>query len=349
MAGYRVRLLCVTALTAVTLAVGGCGKGSGGGMGLGAQQWSTYADPSEHSFTIDVPAGWQVSGGLQRMTAVDTRPGVIMHSPDGKIELFYGDPTIPPFVPPNPMYEMGGYHQGSMVPIGGLANAVIEPYADGQQFAAQWGVARISKSCGQPVQQSSHPLPQMSQVYDMGYSQGGVRATTAAGDASFTCRLADGSPGQAYVFSATTLVSSATDIWVVPSAVGYIAPAGREAEARAMLAHVVASFKYDPQWMTRQQNTTMDVSAQTTRTNNAISDSIMSTWENKNASFDRAMDKDTQARRGVVTVEDPVNGQVQVDNSYEHHWRAADGSIVNTHDSNPPSQGAQELPVVPPR
>jgi hypothetical protein len=354
MTAYPVRVFCVTVLTAATLAIGACGKSVVGGVpgapgGLEDQQWSSYADPSEHAFTLDAPAGWQVTGGAQRLSAVDIRTGVVMHSPDGKIELFYGDPTIPPFVTPNPYYTMGGYREGSVVPIGGLANAVIEPYSTGQQFAAQWGMGRISKSCGQAVTQSSQPLPQLTQVFDMGFSQGGVKATTEAGDATFTCSLADGTPAKAYVFTASTLIQSATSLWVVPAAVGYVAPAGREAEARALLAHVVASFKYDPQWMARQQNTTMDVSAQTTRTNDAISQNIMSTWENKNASQDRAMAADTQARRGVVTVQDPVNGPVQVDNSYEHHWRGADGSIVGTHDSNPPAPGAQELPVVPPQ
>ena len=82
------------------------------------------------------------------------------------------------------------------------------------------------------------------------------------------------------------------------------------------------------------------------QTNDAITQSIISTGENRNASFDRAMQRGTEARRGVVTVQDGAGGQVQVDNSFEHHWRRPDGAIVNTHDSQPPVQGARELPVV---
>ncbi len=342
MFAFRFGAVCLA-----VLAVAGCGK-HGGAPGtpaafVASQQWTTYADPAEHAFTMDVPAGWQVSGGLARFSAVDVRTGVTMRSPDGRIEIFYGDPEIPPFTVPNPQMEMYGIHEG-MTLGQGAQTQTFQRYMPGQQFSASWGAHRVSKDCGQVAVQGSQPLPQLAQRIDMAYSQGGVRTSTQAGDAQFTCMMANGGLAQGYVFSYTLLAeTNGFAMWFVPGVVGYVATADQAPQARALMAHVIQSFQLDPNWVQRQQGTTMKASEITRDTNNAVSDMIMSTWENKNASFDRAMQKDTEARRGVVTVQDPTRGPVQVDNLREHHWRLPNGAIVNSDSSYPPVQGAEEL------
>src|SRR5689334_16033918 len=42
-----------------------------------------WRDPKEGAFTVSVPEGWQLSGGLYRAAAIDVRPVVEIQSPDG--------------------------------------------------------------------------------------------------------------------------------------------------------------------------------------------------------------------------------------------------------------------------
>jgi len=60
---------------------------------------------------------------------------------------------------------------------------------------------------------------------------------------------------------------------------------------------------------------------------NLAGDMIMKTWENKNESFDEAMGKDTNARRGHEPAYDPLTGQRY--NPTSDQWNAARGGYVN--------------------
>jgi len=60
---------------------------------------------------------------------------------------------------------------------------------------------------------------------------------------------------------------------------------------------------------------------------NTTGDMIMKTWENKNKSFDEAMRKDTNARRGYEPAYDPVTGERY--NPTFNQWNDARGGYVN--------------------
>ena len=81
------------------------------------------------------------------MNAVEIRAGVDTVSPDGAITLFYSDPNVPIFTVPSPVLEMAGLHQGMVYNPGQGVQLLIEPYMDGEQFAAGWGAQRIAEGC----------------------------------------------------------------------------------------------------------------------------------------------------------------------------------------------------------
>ena len=54
-------------------------------------QWQ---EPNELAYTIGVPQGWQVTGGLQRMDVSHYNSGVFMTSPDGASTIRLGDPRV---------------------------------------------------------------------------------------------------------------------------------------------------------------------------------------------------------------------------------------------------------------
>src|ERR1700733_4789485 len=57
-------------------------SGLGGGSEAAKNTWVTYDDPGEHAFTIEVPQGWSVQGGMYRFGYFDVRGTVDMRSPD---------------------------------------------------------------------------------------------------------------------------------------------------------------------------------------------------------------------------------------------------------------------------
>ena len=61
-----------------------------------------YYDPSEHSFSLEVPRGWSVEGGMYRFGYFDVRATVDLRSPDGNIILRFDDANIPPYACPDP-------------------------------------------------------------------------------------------------------------------------------------------------------------------------------------------------------------------------------------------------------
>jgi hypothetical protein len=54
--------------------------------------WTRFTDPNENAFSIDVPAGWKVQGGMVRRSALDVSAFLRALSPDGSAMILMGDP-----------------------------------------------------------------------------------------------------------------------------------------------------------------------------------------------------------------------------------------------------------------
>src|ERR1700685_3498114 len=73
----------------------------------GNLSWVKFTDPLEQAFTLEVPQGWTVKGGMFRLGYSDHRQMVDMTSPDGKINIRVGDLSIPPYFVPNQLHHEG--------------------------------------------------------------------------------------------------------------------------------------------------------------------------------------------------------------------------------------------------
>ena len=69
--------------------------------------FTRWFDPREHAFSLEVPVGWQIDGGMFRAGAINTRPALELTWPDHQIRCTSGDASIPPFTEPTPMLELG--------------------------------------------------------------------------------------------------------------------------------------------------------------------------------------------------------------------------------------------------
>ncbi len=331
-----------------------------------AVRWVRYKDPMEHAFSLEVPAGWRVSGGARRFGPVDIRMSVRAVSPDGTIVLFYGDANVPPFTLPSSYLEMAGLRPGSWYQPGPGVRLLVEPYASGAAFAAGWGAQRIAQDCANVIPLAHRDRPDSSAGIDQAYASAGIERSVMAGEASFHCTL-NGAPAGGYVFAATELIRmQASGMWDVNALMGAIATAPHAAEASALLAHSIKSFAIDPQWLNQQRELNRQfgqVIEQTNaavarriaingRTQEEISDMIVKTGEeNSNARMD-AIDKyDYFGVRGRSDYRDPATGDVKynVDNEHEHvYFNPATGQAIPSDSATPPCPQCTEMQSIDP-
>ena len=114
----------------------------------------------------------------------------------------------------------------------------------------------------------------------------------------------------------------------------------------ALLTRFALSAQTDPQWQARmdQHNTRLarqGVQGQIergriiSRTSQDVADINQAGWDARNATGDEMHRRNVDSINNTDRYTDPVTGQeVQLDNRYEHGWRAADGTYFQSNDPN---------------
>jgi hypothetical protein len=203
-----------------------------GAAGAAGMSWVTMRDTREKAFSIQVPQGWKVYGGLFRFSAIDARMIVDMTSPDGLTNLRVGDSTVPPYRVPGPFLRPG---------------PGVAPYTPGSVFATKYGQARFAPMCqGLQLTKSGALAPKYHPA------AGGITRTTG-GEAFFSCTK-NGAPMSAYVYAETTLMGPGGpgSSWLVVALGSLIAPAAQAAAAGTMLQHSGESLVMNPAWIGMQ-------------------------------------------------------------------------------------------------
>ena len=199
--------------------------------------WSTFQDPNEQAFTIDVPQGWTVKGGMFRLGYSDVRAMIDATSPDGKTNIRLGDVAIPIYFVPNQFHPT----EGDTYDLGAQAQMTVANYRSALDYAALYARTRFQNLCGKPAPrqpEAGQPLPSMP--------SDAPPVKTSSGE--FAARCDSGLV--TYVFLKTSLYQG---FWGVESLGSYLAPADKAAEARSTLTRMAASLKLSDQWRTRQK------------------------------------------------------------------------------------------------
>jgi hypothetical protein len=201
-------------------------------VGPGGVAWVTLRDQREEAFSVEVPQGWKVGGGMFRYRIAYPRPTVDMTSPDGRINVLVGDATIPNYQTP------AAYR----VP-GGQTGPPVAPFQTGDAFAVKYGMERFQGLCQSLQMTSSSPAQPK-----LGKSSAFTQAT--GGTALFSCTR-NGEPMTAYVYAETMLVRAAylqPANWYVTGIGSYLAPAAQAQNVATILEHSAESIAMNPQW-----------------------------------------------------------------------------------------------------
>jgi hypothetical protein len=203
--------------------------------GAGGVSYITVRDQREQAFSISVPQGWKVVGGMFRYRIAYPRLVVDMTSPDGMTNVRVGDNTIPNYQNPNPNPYLPKV-PNNVTPV--------EPYTSGQVFAQKYGLDRFGSMCqGVQVTSSQSSQPKYSQQV-AGY----VSAT--AGSANFSCTK-NGQQMAGYVYAETMQVGANKMMpanWYETALGSWLAPAAQAQNASAILTYSTGTMAMNPDW-----------------------------------------------------------------------------------------------------
>jgi hypothetical protein len=197
-------------------------QGKGPAQGLAHVSWTTFTDPYENAFTIEVPQGWKVAGGTLRK--VSLLPNLVLRvlSPDRRTLIALGDADSAPYNTPIAArdYVRRFTERAMSGACSGLKIVKISDLPDVEQFAR-------SKSIGS-------------------YNQ------WSAAQSTFTCngerQTGMGGEAVAVLQYMTTLRSGHAQILAA-----FVTTAGQEDAADELLNHIVSSLQENPQWAAQQQ------------------------------------------------------------------------------------------------
>ncbi len=346
-AGYIYRVQCLkdaprqneAVLARVLASFRMTGGGSGGAPAAKSRiNYVRWTDPRETAFTIEVPAGWKVEGGLIRVSAVDPRGVWAVTSPDGSVKITGGDAQVPVHVVPNHTLAFSGFREGSWYSPGYGTRMLVRRFVDGASFAREYVAQRAGSVCADLSFTETRNRPDLA--------AGG--SGTSFGDVSFTCTQ-NGRPMRGYYLAGTKFTGmQGIGIWNMEHLIGFLAAPEQVDTARTVMMHIVQTAQLNPEWVAGQQRTTQAVSNIVARTNAEISQQIDDSYWSRHAGDSEMSRRQSNATLGVVDAEDPETGRrFRVESGSDYYWIDNAGHIAGTRTDSTPNVDFRQLVTLP--
>lgn len=301
-----------------------------------------WTDPLERAFSVEVPRGWDVKGGLIRRNATDPRACLTLTAQDGTVQISLGDARVPVYVVPgfSPFFGEGADYS----PGYGVAMKVGR-YRTGADFAREYATA------AGPVQilavRDRTDVATAINSLQPGGGSGYVSVSTSCGEVEFLATM-EGRPMTGYCFTSTELTSSRTagapgGMWRVPHILRCLMVPGYERVASMVVGHLLRTSRVDPEWFERNLENGRAIAEIVNQTNRQISAIINRGTAGRNAGEGALSEARRQATMGEEEWEDAEGQRYVAPNQYEHIWKLPNGKFCATPDSDPPEPGAQKL------
>jgi hypothetical protein len=325
-----------------------------------------WVDPTEHAFSVNVPAGWRISGGTHRNSPIDARNYVRAESADGKIRVWINDPNILPRQEPHPAYYALGWYEGRVVQsVSGPM--LIKRFDTGARFAQEFTAQRL---CSRPRFLSAFNLPaetrRMNAAVAPVAARAGVRAVPSAGELVYRCGDWFGYTYAVTVLAFTTLQGPRS--WAVYELAGYLSDKSEVVTARYVMNAMKTSLAIDPVWKAQYErqihDTTgalMEISNRITQESirqaqqsleqsiaqvqrrqqefNQMTEGSMASFQRQQESQDRIRQRWSDITLGQIHGCDDLGNCTEVSNDYQYYWTKDGRTIVGG-----PSDGSSPGP-----
>lgn len=313
-----------------------------------AGRYSAWTDPREHAFTLDVPAGWTIDGGLYRLDASQVHVQVHGFAPNGAGMVFIGDAQRPKnYVEPNMQLMQLGLMQGANYSPNGGAPWLCWPFQAADAYAQGWLQQRFPDA---RISASRH-RPDIEQRYVAIAMQGGMNVRYSAGE--FDLAFVDGRTG---FLAVTTRVfpSSMASMWQVIDFGGFVAAPGDPEGVGAAFARMLGTIALDARWHAQQNRMSEQTAAASLASMRearaqqqqafdqrwAAAEQQQQTYNDRWAADENRQREQRHATGNTVELYDPETGErFETVNDSNYYWRdprdAAPSAVGTDADFNP--------------
>lgn len=240
-------LVILGAATTLACSANGRSSASSDALPKSADQlnWTRYTDSAEAAFSIEVPLGWQVQGGMYRFGYFDVRWMMDVRSLDGKVILRVDDVNIPPYTLPGP--HTGREGQPYFKPQ--QFQMMVSNYREAQPYLELYAKRRFATVCQTLTPRSSDWAPVMPSAW-----QTAPGARSSQGRVAYDCATSDGA--RIVAAFARTILYPGNGLWVVDPVLSVIATPASAPLAYSMVQRMIDSWQKSPQWEAYQQRMT---------------------------------------------------------------------------------------------
>jgi hypothetical protein len=317
----------------------------------------TWREPKEGAFTLGVPQGWQVTGGVRRLTPVDVRWALNVISPDGKIRVFIGDFDVAPAREPDQITRTMGLREGYI-----YNGVLLARHLNAVEFSRRYAAWKL---CRQPQILQSGLLAKETetanaQVARYAWSMG-MAGSVTVGEAMFRCGQAVGFVMAAVVYTRPARGPGVSG-WAVYQLAGFTSQDPAQGYfAKYVLSTMLGSMRMNPEWERRSAQAAGQYANTVMQMSNAVAQTVIQHarqqsaqgsaggWNHPNKGDVPKINRDPnverrsdEARRGTRHVCDDLGTCATVDNSWSHVWRDHNGNVVpGTASGYPPDYSGQ--------
>lgn len=336
-------------------------KGESPATALTYVQWT---DPREHAVNAQVPQGWSVSGGSQRLSATDIHFGVVILSPDRQMRVAIGDTDIPGFIVPTPMMLRLGMREGTYYRLGDGGRLLIRAFTPAQQFVRDYVQRTVARECRGPRIVSENSRQDLADsARRKAAEQGAMNPQVTAAGVAFSCEWNGGRTAGYYALATILPMPQRSGIWYVQEMSGYLAAPELEHTADEVSRHVLSSMGVNANWQATQNQIAANAVTQDNARSAQIqaqaraaaaeserqtTDTIVKGYEARSKVYDEVSRRRENAILGTVDVVDPVSGQqYKIDNVSDYHWMGNQGNIVGTKTDTSPGLDFHQMLTLP--
>jgi hypothetical protein len=311
--------------------------------------WTRFQDPFEKAFSLEVPQGWTVKGGLFRLGYSDERPMVDLRSPDLRTNIRLGDVAIPSYSLPTRFHS----REGERYDLGEQAQMTVAAYRSGQDFARLYAQARFLGMCKSLTVETA---PEPMRIKDM-VAPGAGPLRSSFGEIAYRCQTDHGAR-LAYAYARTALYNG---LWQVTTLASFLAPPEQAAAARKIVQRCAESLHLNPQWIAYQEQMDREgLAYQRLRQQDRIRvlaaqvrqfEARMQSMRNQVRAFETRQNAQADQVRsfgdtltGLTPTVDPLTGQFRRvwTGTQSAYWTNGRGDIVNS-DTVPKGGGWRQL------
>jgi hypothetical protein len=300
---------------------------------LKVSSYATFTEPSEHAFTMEIPSGWQATGSLMRRGALQISPFVRTLSPDRLTYLMVGEPTLLSYTPPNATTLRLGWREGSLHNSGLGGVSMLLRYIPGTQFAKLYGEVALGGLCPQLHLAGTQDRQDFVAAADQ-LIPTVIPSVSTGGEASFSCRHG----GQDMVVRVDAVTRNTRDnvYWSVIFLRAMIAPNSQADAAQEALKHMTVTFRYDPQWVQKQNEISKESAAAIQQQVAAAERAEQGVIQKLNQTDQNFQDIDDIVSGYSTYRDDRTGATYKLSNTDPGKWADDSGRLISTPDSNPP-------------